>query len=263
VGNEATQSLTTAQYIAAGGLAGSALVNLTVALIAMALIYSFASISGAHMNPAVTVALWSANRTSARKAGMYVVAQLLGANLAMLALLFAFSFDAKIFALAAVKPTNGVNAFSVFFMEFALTFVLVFVILKVAFEDVEDEKRRTMSYRAVGGARGLTIYAPNSSSKLGFAPLAIGTTIGVLGTIGSSVSGGCYNPARYIAPALWSWSLDGYFFAYVLGELLGGCAAALMRHAFDVLGRLAHAEEDKAAALRAHSNALQHPQQTA
>jgi glycerol uptake facilitator-like aquaporin len=237
-------------YATLGGLEGSVVVSLTVALIAMALIYSFASISGCHMNPAVTVAIWSANRTSARKAGMYVVAQLLGANLAMLALFFAFSFDAAIFSLAAVRPASGVNAFSVFFMEFCLTFILVFVILKVAFEDVEEEKRKTMSYRAVGGARGLTIYAPNSSSKLGFAPLAIGTTIGVLGTIGSSVSGGCYNPARYLAPALWSWSIDGYIFAYVLGELLGGCAAALMRHSFDVLGRLAHEQEDKAAALR-------------
>ena len=150
----------------------------------MALIYSFASISGAHMNPAVTVALWSSNRTSARKAVMYVVAQLVGANLAMLALFFSFNFDTSIFAAAAVRPAAGSNAFSVFFMEFALTFVLVFIILKVAFEDVEEEKKKTMSYKAVGGARGLTIYAPNSSSKLGFAPLAIGTTIGVLGTIG-------------------------------------------------------------------------------
>ena len=248
-----------AMYASLGGLAGSVLGSLTVALIAMALIYSFASISGCHMNPAVTVALWSSNRTSARKALMYVVAQLIGANLAMLALFFSFNFDAAIFSAAAVRPASGSNAFSVFFTEFALTFILVFIILKVAFEDVEEEKRKTMSYKAVGGARGLTIYAPNSSSKLGFAPLAIGTTIGVLGTLGSSVSGGCYNPARYIAPALWSWSLDGYVFAYVLGELLGGCAAALMRHAFDVLGRLAHVQEDKAAELRQrtpHTQAL-------
>ena len=48
-----------------------------------------------------------------------------------------------------------------------------------------------MSYKAVGGARGLTIYAPNSSSKLGFAPLAIGTTIGVLGTVGCQTH--CYD----------------------------------------------------------------------
>ena len=120
-------------------MVGSILGSLTVALIAMALIYSFASISGAHMNPAVTVALWSSNRTSARKAIMYIVAQLVGANLAMLALFFSFNFDTTIFAAAAVTPAAGSNVFSVFFMEFALTFVLVFIILKVAFEDVEDE----------------------------------------------------------------------------------------------------------------------------
>jgi glycerol uptake facilitator-like aquaporin len=237
-------------YSVLGGMNGSILGSLTVALIAMALIYSFASISGAHMNPAVTIALWSSNRTSARKAAMYVIAQLIGANLAMLALFFSFNFDASIFSAAAVYPAPHSNPFSVFFMEFALTFILVFIILKVAFEDVEEEKRKTMSYKAVGGARGLTIYAPTSSSRLGFAPLAIGTTIGVLGTIGGSVSGGCYNPARYLAPALWSWSLDSWAFAYVLGELLGGCAAALMRHAFDVLGKMAHTQEDKAAELR-------------
>ena len=72
----------------------------------------------------------------------------------------------------------------------------------------------------------------------------------VLWTLAASVSGGAYNPARYLAPALWSWSLDAWVFAYVLGELLGGCAAALMRHSFDVLGRLAHVQEDKAAELR-------------
>lgn len=237
-------------YATLGGLLGSILGSLTVALIAMALIYSFASISGCHMNPAVTIALWSSNRTSARKAAMYVVAQLVGANLAMLALFFTFNFDGNIFRAAAVIPAANANGFSVFFTEFALTFILVFIILKVAFEDVEEEKKKTMSYKAVGGARGLTIYAPNSSSKLGFAPLAIGTTIGVLGTLGSSVSGGCYNPARYLAPALWSWTIDGYIFAYILGELLGGCAAALMRHSFDVLGRMAHVQEDKAAELR-------------
>lgn len=233
------------------GMIATVIGSLTVALIAMSLIYSFAAISGCHMNPAVTVALWASKRTSSRKAAYYIIAQLIGANLAMFALYLSFNFDSSIFKYAAVLPISGANGFSVFFMEFLLTFILVFVILKVAFEDVEEEKKKTMSYKAIGGARGLTIYAPNPQSKLGFAPLCIGTCIGVLGTIGGSVSGGCYNPARYFAPALWSLTLDYWFFAYVLGELLGGCTAALMRHVFDVMGRKAQAAEERAAIERA------------
>jgi len=231
-------------------LIGSVFGGLTVAFVAMALIFAFAPISGAHMNPAVTVAVWASRRTSTRKAIFYIVAQLIGANLAQFALLLAFNFDTGIFKYAAVTPGPKSNVFSVFFMEFALTFILVFIIFKVAFESVEEEKKKTMSFKTVGGARGLTIYAPSSQSRLGFAPLAIGTCIGVLGGVGSSVSGGAYNPARYLAPAIWSLSLSWWSIAYVLGQLSGGCSAALIRYAFDYLGRLAQIQEDKAAKLR-------------
>lgn len=175
----------------------------------------------------------------------------------MLALLVTFNFDTAVFKYATVTPGPNSNPFSVFAMEFILTFILVFVIFKVAFESVEEEKKKNMSFKAVGGARGLTIYAPNTQSKLGFAPLAIGTTIGVLGAVGSSVSGGCYNPARYLAPAIWSLELDWWCFAYILGQLSGGCSAALVRHAFDTLGRMAQRQEAKAEELREQARRLQ------
>jgi len=203
---------------------GAMISALTVSFVAMALLYAFTSVSGAHMNPAVTIALWVNRKTSITKLAIYITAQLIGANLAMLFLFFSFNLSTSIFALAIVRPSPDANPFSIFFNEFILTFILVFVIFKVAFESIDEQKKNDMSVRSVRNSRGLTIYSATAQSKLGFAPLAIGFTIGCLGTIGP-VSGAAYNPARYLAPALWSGEWD-YWYLYLIGDILGSVAAA-------------------------------------
>jgi len=105
-----------------------------------------------------------------------------------------------------------------------------------------------MSVKGIANSKGLTVYTANSQSKLGFAPLAIGVTIGCLGTVGP-ISGGAYNPARYLAPAMWAGVWD-YWYLYLIGQVLGAIAAAGVRYAFDTLAHWANDEQIKADRLR-------------
>jgi len=105
---------------------------------AVALIYSFADISGAHFNPAVTFACWLTKKTSNRKFIFFVLSQLLGGIFSMLALMLCFeeSLDSLVIA-----PPESESLGRVFFMECVLTFILVFVIFTVAFENLEAKKK--------------------------------------------------------------------------------------------------------------------------
>ena len=132
----------------------------------IAVIYTFADISGAHFNPAVTAACWLTGKTSNRKTIGYLFAQLLGVNLAMLALYASFGTK-DIFDIIVVAPKDNVPIGSVFAIEFFLTFILVFIIFTVAFEDVEQQKRATMSFRGIANNRGLTVYTTTPQSKTG------------------------------------------------------------------------------------------------
>lgn len=149
--------------------------------------------------------------------------------------LYASYGSMDIFKEVAMQPPPGANIGSVFAIEFFLTFILVFVIFTVAFEDVEQQKRATMSFRGVANSSGLTVYTTTPQSKTGFAPLAIGLTLGVLQAIGGSISGACFNPARAFGPNLWSgmWS---YHYVYWFAELSGATVAAGVRMGFAKFG---------------------------
>jgi len=204
-------------------------VALTTAFAVIAMAYSFSDISGAHFNPAVTFATWLTRKTSNRKSTLFVIFQLLGAILAMLALMLCFGAD-EVYNLA-ITPSDDANLGRVFFMEFMLTFIFVFVIFTTAFENIEQKKSGMHTLKA--SAYGLTLYTSSPQSKTGFAPLAIGFTAGLLTLIGSTVSGAVFNPARVFAPAMVSgrWTRQ---WVYWVGDLLGaGCACAL-QHLFSV-----------------------------
>jgi aquaporin NIP len=180
------------------GVVGVALV---FGLVIMVMVYATGHLSGAHINPAVTVAFTLTRHFPARDAAAYVIAQIAGA-LAGALLLLAVWPD-KPGDLGATTPTVGDGSALVY--EITLTALLMFVIMAVATDT-----------RAVGAA----------------AAIAIGGTVGLDALFGGPVTGASMNPARSIGPAVagWEWSdLWLYVVGPVAGAALGGLAYQLVR----------------------------------
>jgi MIP family channel proteins len=155
------------------------------------------SVSGGHINPAVTVGLWSVGRIDARKAGLYVVAQLLGAVFAALALKGLFPAGAgqvrQYGALSLGADTTLVQAILI---EAVLTFFLALAVMATVVDSAAPK---------VGGfAVGLTLW------------------MGVLA--GGPLTGAALNPARAFGPALVAGFWVGQI-AYWVGPVLGAVVA--------------------------------------
>lgn len=161
----------------------------------MVMIYSVGEISGAHFNPAVTVAFWVTGRFPANEIAPYIGSQLLGATLASLALRLLLPPHPT---LGATVPT--IAAPNAFVMEVILTFFLMFVISNVALGSKEQ---------------GL------------MAGLAIGGTVLLCAMAAGPVTGASMNPARSLAPALVSGTWDGLWI-YLTAPFFGATIAAVI-----------------------------------
>jgi aquaporin NIP len=190
--------VTEAEHPGSLGVVGIALV---FGLIVMAMIYATGHLSGAHLNPAVTLAFTLTRHQPRAEAAAYIGAQLLGALAA--ALLLAAVWPSQPAALGTTAPTVGLG--SAFAYEVVLTAFLMFVIMAVATDT-----------RAVGAG----------------AAIAIGGTVGLDALFGGPVTGASMNPARSLGPALVSGELSDlwlYLLAPVLGAALGAFAYQLVR----------------------------------
>lgn len=170
---------------------GHAGIALTFGLVVMAMIFTFGAVSGAHLNPAVTLGFTVAGRFPASLVPGYVVSQVLGAFSASLLLRLLFPESTT---LGATLP-SGSEAQS-FVLELVLTAVLMLVILHIT---------------AVGRER---ILVP---------AITIGAVVGLEAMAAGPVSGASMNPARSLAPALVSGHPEHlwiYLVATVLGALL-------------------------------------------
>lgn len=174
---------------------GTVGVALVFGLIIMVMVYATGHLSGAHINPSVTVAFTLTRHFPAREALAYVGAQLTGATAGALVLLTVWT--GKPAHLGTTAPTVGAG--SAFVYETLLTAFLMFVIMAVATDT-----------RAVGAA----------------AAIAIGGTIGLDALFGGPVTGASMNPARSFGPALVSGDWH-HFWIYVAGPVVGAALAAL------------------------------------
>jgi aquaporin NIP len=184
-----------------GGVLGAVGVSLVFGLVIMAMVYATGHLSGAHLNPAVTLAFALTRHFPRREALAYVGAQLLGA-LAAAALLLAV-WPSQPAALGATLPSVGIGSALVY--ETVLTAFLMFVIMAVATDT-----------RAVGAA----------------AAIAIGGTVGLDALFGGPITGASMNPARSIGPALVSGELHDlwiYVAAPIAGAAVGALAYQLVR----------------------------------
>jgi aquaporin Z len=186
---------------AAGGglLHGRGQISLSAAVVApglmvMAIILSMGAVSGAHLNPVVSLAFALRGDFPWGRVPGYVLAQLLGATLACVFLLAVFG---NVEHLGSTLPGHGYRAWQAFLMEIALTGGLVSVILGTA-----------SAAQNVG-----TIGA-----------LGVGGYIALAGLWAAPVSGASMNPARSFGPALVSGDWTAYW-AYVAGPLLGAAMA--------------------------------------
>ena len=198
------------------GALGAVGVSLVFGLIIMVMIYATGHLSGAHINPAVTLAFTLTRHFPAREAAAYIAAQMAGATAGALTLLAIWTD--KPANLGATVPSAGAGSALVY--EFLLTALLMFVIVAVATDS-----------RAVGAA----------------AAIAIGGTVGLDALFGGPVTGASMNPARSLGPALASGTWT-YFWIYLAGPILGAAAGAL---AYQAIRGHPHATEEDADGARA------------
>lgn len=183
------------------GALGAVGVSLVFGLVIMAMVYATGHLSGAHLNPAVTLAFALTRHFPGRDALAYVAAQLLGA-LAGAALLLVVWPSAPA-SLGATVPSVGAGSALVY--EAVLTAFLMFVIMAVATDT-----------RAVGAG----------------AAIAIGGTVGLDALFGGAITGASMNPARSLGPGLVSGELHQiwiYVVAPVVGAAIGALAYQLVR----------------------------------
>jgi aquaporin Z len=167
-------------------------VAITFGLIVMSLIYALGNVSGAHLNPAVSIAFTVAKRFPVQQLLPYIISQLGGAVFASLILRFLFPHNELLGATLPAGP-----AMQSFILEFILTFFLMLVIIHVA---TGSKEQGTM------------------------AGLAIGSVVLLEAMFAGPICGASMNPARSFAPALVSGHLE-YLWVYLIATPLGAMAA--------------------------------------
>jgi MIP family channel proteins len=165
-------------------------VALTFGLVVLSMVYAVGDVSGAHLNPAVTIGFFLAKRFQVRSILPYIASQCLGAVCASLVLLLMFPAHES---LGATLPTG--SPIQSFVMEAILTFILMFVILSVS---------------------------SGPKEKGVMAGIAVGAVIGLEALFAGPVSGASMNPARSFAPALVSWRFESLWI-YLTAPFLGSC----------------------------------------
>jgi len=188
-----------------GGLGDWFAIGLTFGIMIAVVIYALGRVSGAHINPAVTIALLATKRFPAGEAVAYIVAQLIGAAVGSLLFFLTVGMDAvTIGGLGATAPFPGIGYGQAILVEAIATFVLMLAIMGTAV----DKK-----------------------APAGFAGLIIGLSVTAMITSTGNIAGASLNPARTFGPYLMDFLLGGsnlwsFFPIYIIGPVAGALLAA-------------------------------------
>jgi aquaporin Z len=200
----------------AGGSVGFLGVALAFGLTIVAMAYGIGNVSGAHLNPAVSVGVFCAGRMSAKDLGVYIVAQIIGGVLAAALMAFvvaqyggvrgtfaANGFGSDFFNFGGVDPRYlNLSLVGAFVIELVLTFVFLIVILGVT----------------------------DSRSKPGFAGLAIGLSLTLIHLISIPLTNTSVNPARSISQAIFSENplAIPQLWVFIVAPIVGAALAAVV-----------------------------------
>lgn len=187
------------------GIYDSLAVALAFGIALVVIVAAIGHVSGAHVNPAVTLALAVTNKFPWGHVPFYIGAQLLGALLGAGAVWLSYGDAAReIAAVAATFPVEGVGDLRAFLVEIIVTFILVFVVLSVATDD---------------------------RAPAGVAPLAVGFALACGVLIAGPVTGGSLNPARTLGPMIVAGDFSAVW-VYILAPVIGAVLAAVLYDRF-------------------------------
>jgi len=163
-----------------------------------AMIYAMGPLSGAHFNPAITLAAWVRRRISSDVVFWYIAAQLVGALVASLVLAMIFPDEVGLAQLGTPALGPRISSLQGFALESAITFLLTVVVL-----------------------------TSTQSNNQAFAGLAIGGTLTGIILFAGPLTGAAANPARYLGPAIVSRNIDDIWL-YLMAPLFGAALAAFV-----------------------------------
>lgn len=195
--------------VIAGGQIGFLGISFAFGFSVLAMAYGIGSISGCHINPAVTVGALVAGRISAKDAGMYVVFQIIGAIIGAGVLYYIASGLQGYNISTNGLGQNGFGEFSPmkyslaagFVAEVVLTFIFLIVILG----------------------------ATSSKAPAGFAGIPIGISLVIIHLVGIPITGTSVNPARSIGPALFvGGAAVSQLWLFIVAPLIGAVIAGLV-----------------------------------
>ncbi len=181
----------------------------------VAVAYVIGNVSGCHVNPAVTFAMWIDKRISGKDFWLYIIAQVLGAiagSAILVLILNATNFgDYRTIGLGAngygAQVDSGISLLGALITEVVLTFVFVLAVLGVT----KDKKNSAV------------------------APIVIGLTLTLVHILGINLTGTSVNPARSIGPAVWlAGESLSQVWVFIVGPLVGAAFAALVSFFIDL-----------------------------
>lgn len=195
--------------VIAGGAIGFTGISIAFGLAIVAAAYGVGAISGAHLNPAVSLGMVMAGRMSVAEFAGYAIAQVVGAVLGALILYVIATGKADYSVAVNGLGQNGYGAG--YLGEYSVTAALVFeLVMTFVFVTV------------ILGATG-------AGAAAGFAGLAIGLTLTAIHLVGINVTGVSVNPARSIGPALFvGGTALAQLWLFILAPLAGGALAGVV-----------------------------------